>query len=359
MKKNEAHKDKSVQGSPAMRGTKTLSRRTAIKRLIIAPVQFALFNQVIKAQGLAGIFPGAKDNPGVTPQGFDDKRPDALYTANQPVGMGQGIIPGRVSWVWDPASTNPACTNKPVSAKVSEDKYDAWFMDKNTNQEIVDRMLAAGLCSIAGKKDIGEAWNTIFRYHNQKRGKGNVSYSKGEKIYLKLNRTAASSGLDTGYERKKDKPLTLACETSPQVVLSMLRQLVHVGGVPQQYIYVGDAMRNLYEDEYLKYHAEFPEVNYLSSSGSTSGRILAVASDRDLIFYSDKKSVMKEAGSDKLYAVLEEAEYLINLPVMKGHNLAGITLCAKNHFGTQARQRAAHLHPGLNGSSREIGRAHV
>jgi uncharacterized protein (DUF362 family) len=40
-----------------------------------------------------------------------------------------------------------------------------------------------------------------------------------------------------------------------------------------------------------------------------------------------------EAGSDKLYTVIEVAEYLINLPAMKGHNLAGITLCAKNHFG--------------------------
>jgi hypothetical protein len=96
-------------------------------------------------------------------------------------------------------------------------------------------------------------------------------------------------------------------------------------------------------------------VNYLSSFGDTSGRIKSGESASDLIFYSDKKSVMSEAGSDKLYAVMEESEYLINLPAMKGHNLAGITLCAKNHFGTHVRPRAAHLHPGLNTDSSRKG----
>jgi hypothetical protein len=117
-------------------------------------------------------------------------------------------------------------------------------------------------------------------------------------------------------------------------------------------------MRNLYQDEFLKYNTEFPKVNYLSSFGNGSGRIKSGESTTDLIFYSDNKTVMKEAGSDKLYTVMEEAEYLINLPSMKGHNLAGITLCAKNHFGTHVRPRAAHLHPGLNTDSRRKGYGH-
>ncbi len=355
MKKNESLKDKSVQGSPLLPGVKTISRRKAIKNLIIIPFQFALVQQVVKGQGLAGIFSVSRDNQGEHLNGFDDNRPDALYTSIQPMGEGQGIIPGRVSWVWDPASTNPACANLPVSAEVTEDRYDAWFMDRNTNQQIVDRMLADGLCSISGETKTADAWNSIFRYHNRKRGKGDVSYSKEEKIYLKLNRTAASSAINNEYIRQKDKLLALSCETSPQVVLAMLRQLVNVAGVPQESIFVGDTMRNLYQDEFLKYHAEFPKVNYLSSFGDSSGRIKSGESANDLIFYSDKKSVMSEAGSDKLYTVIEEAEYLINLPVMKGHNLAGITLCAKNHFGSHVRPRAAHLHPGLNTDSSRKG----
>jgi len=355
MKKNETPDNKNVHDSPDKQEAKTLSRRKVIKSLIFLPIQISLFRSVIKAQGDASLFSGVSDIPGNNYPGIPEKLIEDLYSPNQPMGKGQGIMPGRVSWVWNPAATNPSCANLPVSTILSEDKYDAWFMDKNTNQDIVDKMLADGLCSISGKKKTADAWNSIFRYHNLKRGKGDVAYKKGEKIYLKLNRTAASGAINQEYVRQKDKPLALAFETSPQVVHAMLRQLVNVAGVRQESIFVGDTMRNLYQDEYLKYYAEFPNVNYLSSFGNTSGRIKSGESASDLIFYSDKKSVMSEAGSDKLYAVMEEAEYLINLPAMKGHNLAGITLCAKNHFGTHVRPRAAHLHPGLNTDSSRKG----
>ena len=45
--------------------------------------------------------------------------------------------------------------------------------------------------------------------------------------------------------------------------------------------------------------------------------------------------------------VIEDADYLINLAVMKGHHRAGITLTAKNHFGSHTRETAKHLHMGL------------
>jgi hypothetical protein len=353
MKKNKISPD-----LPDNQKTKTLSRRKVIKSLIFLPVQMSLFQGLTKAYGSVSRFSGVRDLPGENYPGVSANLTEDLYLPNQPIGKGQGIIPGRVSWVWNPAATNPSCANLPLSAGMSEDKYDAWFMDRNTNQDIVDRMLADGLCSISGKKKASDAWKSIFRYHNMKRGKGDVSYKKGEKIYLKLNRTAASGAINKEYVRQKNKPVALAFETSPQIVHAMLRQLVNVAGVPQESIFVGDTMRNLYQDEYIKYYGEFPKVNYLSSFGNSSGRIKSGESASDLIFYSDKKSVMSEAGSDKLYSVIEEAEYLINLPAMKGHALAGITLCAKNHFGTHVRSSASHLHPGLNSESSRKGYGH-
>jgi uncharacterized protein (DUF362 family) len=353
MKKNETVDNKNVHDSSDKNDAKTLSRREVIKSLIFLPIQIGLFQS--KAQGAANMFPGVENIHGDYCPGISGKLIEDLYSPNQPMGKGQGIMPGRVTWVWNPAATNPSCANLPVSAGLSEDKYDAWFMDKNTNQDIVNKMLADGICSISGKKKASDAWNTIFRYHNLKRGKGDVPYKKGEKIYLKLNRTAASGAINQEYIRQKDKPLALTFETSPQIVHAMLGQLINVAGVPQESIFVGDTMRNLYQDEYLKYYAGFPKVNYLSSFGNTFGRMKSAESASDLIFYSDKKSVMSEAGSDKLYAIMEETEYLINLPAMKGHSLAGITLCAKNHFGTHVRPRASHLHPGLNTDSSRKG----
>lgn len=342
--------------TPGRKENKGMSRREVIKSLIFVPAGLSLFPSVIKANSATRISTGAIPGDNYLP--FSAVLNADLYTPNQPMGRGVGIIPGRVSWVWNPAATNPDCANIPLTDGMTEDKYDAWFMDRNTNQDIVDRMLAEGLCSISDRKNPADAWKAIFRHHNRNRGKGDIAYKKGEKIYLKLNRTAASGAINKEYERQKDKPLALAFETSPQIVHAMLRQLVNVAGVPQESIYVGDTMRNLYQDEYVKYYSEFPKVNYLSSFGNTSGRIKSGESASDLIFYSDKKSVMPDAGSDKLYTVMEEIEYLINLPAMKGHNLAGITLCAKNHFGTHVRPRAAHLHPGLNTENSRKGYGH-
>jgi hypothetical protein len=54
-----------------------------------------------------------------------------------------------------------------------------------------------------------------------------------------------------------------------------------------------------------------------------------------------------DAESDYLYTVMEEADYMINVPALKAHARAGITLFPKNHFGSHTRLNASHLHPGL------------
>jgi len=269
MQKNKVVTNKSASSSQVKGGTKKISRRSMLKSLILVPLNLTLWLPAVKAQRIAGGFSGEKGIPDNRFAGSGAGQTRDLYTPNQPFGKAQGIVPGRVSWVWNPASTNTACANKPVPDDAAGVQYDAWFMDKNTNQKTVDQMLIAGLCSMTGKNEINKAWDAVFRFHNQKRGKGDVPYRKGEKIYIKLNRTSASGGMNTEYERRKDRPVTLSSETSPQIVLSTLRQLVNVAGVPQENIYVGDAMRNIYQDEYLKYHTEFPDVNYLSSFGST------------------------------------------------------------------------------------------
>jgi len=50
---------------------------------------------------------------------------------------------------------------------------------------------------------------------------------------------------------------------------------------------------------------------------------------------------------DNLYSIFQDAEYLINIPMLKGHKRAGMTMFAKNHFGSQTRADASHLHGGL------------
>jgi hypothetical protein len=48
-----------------------------------------------------------------------------------------------------------------------------------------------------------------------------------------------------------------------------------------------------------------------------------------------------------LPTVITEADYLINIPAFKAHARGGVTLTAKNHFGSNLRSGASHLHNGL------------
>jgi hypothetical protein len=67
---------------------------------------------------------------------------------------------------------------------------------------------------------------------------------------------------------------------------------------------------------YELWHNEFPDVNYIGQS-SGFGRTQVVAGSDPAIFYSDKGSVMTEAVSDKIYTVMENADYMINIPTLK------------------------------------------
>mgnify|MGYP000854480816 FL=1 len=279
--------------------------------------------------------------------------PNSIHVANAPIGEGKGIFPGRVVWVYDPNATNENCKANSVGH--------AWWMAENNDQTVIDRMVGKAIQSLTGQSTDADAWTAIFQYHNNTRGKGSVGYKAGEKFFIKINNVSGWGG------NFSTKDLSVVAnnsygisETSPQMVLSVLRQLVNVVGVAQSDIYVGDPMRNTYKHCYDMWHNEFPDVHYMSHDNFAAlGREKITASTTAKIFYSDKGAVLREnvwdafrpggaaVYSDYVYTVFEDAEYLINLPMLKGHKRAGITMFAKNHFGSQTRGDASHLHNGL------------
>jgi hypothetical protein len=266
---------------------------------------------------------------------------------NQPIGKALGVNPGRVVWIWNPEATNENCTT-------NFDTKDWYWKPENTNQKVVERMISNALNKLSGKTTIKKSWDVLFRFHNIRKNQKNRGYTKGEKIFIKINQ-----GTSRWLLSQEDKnngyyyPTTLKpneerrrtsfgpTETNPYVVLEILRELVNELGINQADIAVGDPMTDIYGHNYAVWFAEFPGVIYIDKFSTMHGRTLIIPTTNNLLFYSDKTQ------SDKLYDIVEKADYLINVANLKPHVSAGISLTAKNHFGSQASPTAAHLHYSL------------
>ena len=268
--------------------------------------------------------------------------------SNMPFGEGVGVFPGRVVWAWDPNATDENCTNLMNDTERGEDGY---FLAKNNNQSVIDKMLNETVRKLSGKNSIKLAWNALFNCFNTKKGLSTTNYIDGQKIFIKINQ--GGGGWLTTKDSLAFNEASWAtqyygiAETSPAIVISLLKQLVDEYGISQENIYVGDPIAHIYKHNYDQMVAVFPNVHYVDKSHSDLGRTLLTISDNPSIFYSDKGDEMPGAISDKLYAEMENADYLINIAALKAHARGGVTLTAKNHFGSHTRNSAENLHNGL------------
>jgi Domain of unknown function (DUF362) len=272
---------------------------------------------------------------------------------NQPIGQAKGIFPGRVVWVWNPEATNEKFQHN------DPDKGD-WFANpENNNGTVQGRMFHDGVLKLTGKKTSAKAWDAMFRYFNDKKHGKAKGYTKGEKIFIKINQgqanwTLSKADKENGYALPKSLPEKDSrrvsmepTENGPYVVLELLKELVNEYKVDQADIAVGDPMNPIYAHNYNVWIKEFPNVRYLDRSSTNFGRSLIKITEKPLVYYSDKST------TDKLYDFIENADYLIYMPVLKAHGAAGITLAAKLNFGNIGRNGAGHLHRSHVANRRE------
>jgi len=279
--------------------------------------------------------------------GVDGNSPED-FIANQPYGEGLGIFPGRVVWAWNPDATDEFCTNTKDDAVRGEDGY---FLPQNYNQAVIDSMLDEVVMNLTGTYRVNSAWDSLFTDFNRRKGRGEVSYGSGQKIFIKINQGGAGwttdpTDLSFGKLNWQQQYYGMS-ETSPGIVISLLDQLVNAYGIAQEDIYLGDPIAHIYKYNYDQFVAAFPDVKYIDKTHTDLGRTLITKSAEPSIFWSDKGTVMPTALQDTLYAEMENADYMINLAALKAHARAGVTLTTKNHFGSHTRDGAEHLHPAL------------
>jgi len=239
-----------------------------------------------------------------------------------PIGEAKGIYPGRVVWVHDPDATD---WKGPGDGHPWESSH--------TSLTRVSQMMSRAIRELTGEVSDAAAWDKMFRYFNKTRGKGNVGYKPGEKIVIKVNFVGfiwrdRHVDPDT-YElvRRKDY-----MNTSPQMILALLRQLVETVGVKEADIAIGDSLAYFANEYYNILHSEFPNVRYLEHTGKF-GRIRMKQSSVPFYWSCHPKDCLQ----DYVPAAFAEADYLINMANLKAHTAAGVTLCAKNHYGSLIR----------------------
>lgn len=230
--------------------------------------------------------------------------PRMAWGKNNPVGTPRGIHPGRVTWAHVPG------------AATWEQGTGCWYEDRWNNQEDADWLMNRSLLALTGEKEQDAAWNALFASFNQDHGKGKTGYKKGEKIAIKINQNNTFSHEDNEQ-----------LNASPHLTLSLLRSLVNEGGVPQEQITVFDASRFITHALFTKCHAEFPNVVYLDNEGGV-GRVKSTYKAEAIPYSEDNGRLARGLANCAI-----EADYLINMALLKGHGGQGVTLCAKNWYG--------------------------
>ena len=242
--------------------------------------------------------------------------------ANQPIGEAKGIYPGRVVWVHDPDTTD---WDGPGDGHPWESSH--------TNPARVRQMMSRAIGELTGAANDAGAWDKLFRYYNKTHGKGDVGYKPGEKIVIKVNFVGfiwTHGGVNAdnyNLETKRDY-----MSTSPWMIIALLRQLVNKAGVRQADISIGDSLAYFANEYYNIIHKEFPNVRYLDHTGKF-GRIKMKQSSVPFYWSCNPEG----CNQDYVPVSFAEADYLINFANLKAHTGAGVTLCAKNHYGSLIR----------------------
>jgi hypothetical protein len=245
-----------------------------------------------------------------------------------PLGVAQGIFPGRVVWVHAPDATDWAGFSS----------SQRWWEPQHTDLSVVEVMMSKALQALAGEETDQAAWDAIFRHFHARRGVQDRGYQAGEKIAIKINLTTcnARSGSSTvdpvTYEKRSS--IMNKIDNSPQMILTLLRQLVYQAGVAPADIAIGDPTGQFPKFMYDYLHPEFPGVIYFDNNGTQgSGRTRTEFSTRRFDWSTPAAPGKRQDYIPTLFA---EATYHINFPVLKGHS-CGVTICAKNHYGSLLR----------------------
>lgn len=181
--------------------------------------------------------------------------------------------------------------------------------DGNVDQDVIDNAFDRGIMELTGNDSVLKAWQELI-----------PSFQTGQTITIKVNFNAA--GLECNDNDQEIDAL-------PQPMVSLIRHLKTLG-FEEDDIWVYDASRAIparYRNEITEH---YPGIRFYDAVGCAGYPITRNSADPSAIidFY--------ETGHEyrKLPDNVVNADYFINMPIMKRHGFTGITLSFKNNMGT-------------------------
>jgi len=252
----------------------------------------------------------------------DTGKLEIWYKANSPLGVARGIHPGRVAWGH----------NEKIATWDGQTGF--WWEDRFNNQAETNKLFCETLTNLTGNKNEKKAWDELFHFFNKTKRNSKDGYKAGEKITVKVNLNNTHSHENTNE-----------INANPQLVLSLIRSLVNEAGVAPENITVTDPSRFVTNNIFDKCHTAYPKVHFVDHNGG-DGREKANFVANAIPYSIDNGKV-----ATGLATCVVEADYLINLALMKGHVSQGVTLCAKNYFGCTSIEDDWHKNAHSSGFS--------
>lgn len=199
------------------------------------------------------------------------------------------------------------------------------YYGRFVDQGAVDAMVDAGLIELTGAGSIDAAWRRLI-----------PDYAPGEAVAIKVNfnNSPGCAGCETGCADNE-----LQSDALIEPVHSVIRGLLGIG-VAEGDIWIYDASRRIAGR--FTSRCVYPGVRFFDRGCNEPAEFLSSDPDAQVTF-TQPDPLIPQVPVQRITDVLINASYLINMPILKMHGGAGVTLGFKNHFGTISR--CSDLHP--------------
>jgi hypothetical protein len=189
------------------------------------------------------------------------------------------------------------------------------------DQTAVNGMVDQGMMALTGAATVAEAWQTIL-----------PNYQAGQSIAIKANFNNSTTCTDAdGVIDGLIHPVN--------GVVRGLKQM----GVAEADIWVYDASRRI-PDHFVNGNL-YSNVRFFDKA--CRGIVTWSSSDPNAYITFSPPAGVPMPPATRLDDLLINASYLINMPIMKPHGIAGVTLTFKNHFGDISNPWNLHDYIGL------------